>query len=259
MEPAKTKRGQYLSGQSTRTKILESAVKIIGSSGYHGLALRALASKSEVAHATVVYHFADKETLLREVILYWENALGLVNCSPDEYSQGVKLEGINFDTYEDLLLKLMYLAKRPDISDLLSLSSTLISEGSDPEYPAHNYIKRRHEMLFPHLVAVLRKSRSNDEIRYSSSTTAVAETLVTLWYGTALASKYLQDPAEVANLMSNFLAACICQTGFPPEKLLQFSDEVPTNLEDIYMQILHYVKNCGMAQYLKAPEESSCS
>lgn len=256
MEPGKTKRGKYLSGQSTRTNILEAAVKIIGSSGYHGLALRALATESKVAHATVVYHFVDKETLLTEVILYWEAALGLVNCSTNECNQSVELESITFDSYEDLLLRLMRLAKRPNISDILSLSCTLINEGSDPKHPARDYLKHRHEALLTRLVSVLHKSRSSDELHYSNPTETVAETLVTLWYGTALASKYLKDPSEVTNLMSNFLAACICQTGFPPEKLLQFCDEVPNELEDIYVQILRYVKSCSTTQYTKPPEDT---
>lgn len=168
MEPGKTKRGKYLSGQSTRTNILEAAVKIIGSSGYHGLALRALATESKVAHATVVYHFVDKETLLTEVILYWEAALGLVNCSTNECNQSVELESITFDSYEDLLLRLMRLAKRPNISDILSLSCTLINEGSDPKHPARDYLKHRHEALLTRLVSVLHKSRSSDELHYSN-------------------------------------------------------------------------------------------
>lgn len=254
MEPAKTKRGKYLSGQSTRTKILEAAVKIIGSSGYHGLALRALATTSGVAHATVVYHFSDKETLLREVIEYWEGALGLVKCSHDKPFQKLRLEGATFNSYSELLIKLMFLAKRLDINDILSLSSTLISEGSDPSYPAHSYIKRRHEVLMPHLVRVLRDARNNKEIRYRSSSSTIAETLVALWYGTALASKYVQGSEEVSNLMSNFLAACICQTGFPPEKLLHLCNDLPNSLDDIYVQVLRHVRNCGLSQSKRITE-----
>lgn len=105
--------------------------------------------------------------------------------------------------------------------------------------------------LFPSYTNPVRATNSTTVI-----TETVAETLVTLWYGTALASKYLKDPSEVTNLMSNFLAACICQTGFPPEKLLQFCDEVPNELEDIYVQILRYVKSCSTTQHTKAPEDT---
>lgn len=57
-------------GSQTRTTILLEAAKLFASEGYSAVSMRDVANKVGVTPANLYYHFADKETLVRETLAH---------------------------------------------------------------------------------------------------------------------------------------------------------------------------------------------
>lgn len=81
--------------RSTKTKILESALKLFSEKGYLGATTREIAKEAAVAEVTLFRHFATKEKLLQEVFNNYSFLPELKNFLPEvshlEYRDALSL------------------------------------------------------------------------------------------------------------------------------------------------------------------------
>lgn len=237
------KRGAYSVGQNTRAAVIAAAAEIVSTVGYHGLSLRDLASKVGISHGTVVYHFPNKEALIRALVVYWETELGFVSCSIDEENTTLTLHEMRLTTYNDILLRLMELTKIPNARDILRLTSIFIAEGASPSHPAHEYMVKRHKLFIQHLTETAEEGRAAGIFHYDGSTRELANTVAALWYGQTLAARYAETSDDVANMISGFLAACLYHSGLSSAAVMQLSENVPNSMGDVYLKMMRQLSS----------------
>jgi AcrR family transcriptional regulator len=61
-------RGRYAKSGETRERILAAALKVAGSSGFHGASVAAIADEAGVAIGNLSYHFGSRDELLYELM-----------------------------------------------------------------------------------------------------------------------------------------------------------------------------------------------
>lgn len=125
-------RGQYAKTNARRREIIDAAVEVFSSGGYHKGSLRDVADKVGLSQAGLLHHYPSKDNLL-EAVLAWrdEDARAFLGTPAPE---GV-----------DLLRGLVRLAEyNASTPDLVELHVILTAEGASVDHPLHDYFIRRH-------------------------------------------------------------------------------------------------------------------
>lgn len=238
-----TRRGEYSSSKFTRATILDAAAEILQLAGYHGISLRNIAEVAGVSHGTVLYHFPDRNILIRSLVADWEEALGFISCTLSDDGSELVLTGAKITSYQEILLRLMHLAKLPNIQRILQLTSTFITEGSNPKHPAHNYFANRHQLLIKLLEDTVKAGRREGIFTYSVSSRHLATTIATLWYGHTMAARYALTTDDLIAVISSFLAACLHHSGLSSTALMQLSAIVPNSIGDVYLETMRHLRD----------------
>lgn len=126
-------RGEYAKTARRRREIIAAAVDVFAESGFRDGALREVADRAGITHATIRYHFPTKVDLL-EAVLRWrdDEALAIGSASGPE---GV-------DVVHTWLAEI---ARNLATPALVELELTLAAEAISPEHPAHEYFRDRHD------------------------------------------------------------------------------------------------------------------
>src|SRR5262249_16227485 len=83
--------------QQAHQKVLQTAAELFAASGIDATSVDAIASASRVSKATIYKHWADKEALCLEVLIYVHR---LDEGPPDVDSGDLKADMVGFLTYE---------------------------------------------------------------------------------------------------------------------------------------------------------------
>ena len=87
-ETAAGSRGPYRTGIRRKEQIVSAAIEAFGEFGFAGSAIRSIAERVGVSHATLLQHFGSKEGLLMAVLQEWDRRTvedGLAELSGLEY------------------------------------------------------------------------------------------------------------------------------------------------------------------------------
>lgn len=125
-------RGPYSNGIARRQQIVEEAVTAFGRLGYNGASLRQIAERVGVSPAAINRHFASKEDLLAEVLLYWERQTAALHEPGDDglaYWAGYRA----------------VMEYHEEHRGLLALFLTVSAEATDEGYPGRDFIQKRYQ------------------------------------------------------------------------------------------------------------------
>ncbi len=103
-------------GQQTRERLLEAALQLFATHGYHGASMRQIAEAADVAVGGIYNHFRSKEEILVAVILAW-HPLQLIMPALAE-TEGTTLERFVYNATEQFLRTF---AERPELLRILMI------------------------------------------------------------------------------------------------------------------------------------------
>jgi AcrR family transcriptional regulator len=127
------RRGSYAKGVARRQEILESALDVIGRTGYRNASLKQIAEAVGVTPAALLHYFGSKEELFTEVLR-----------TRDEHDERDPRMHDPADAKEAFLDVIRHNAEVPGVVELFS---RLAVDAADPEHPAHRYFLDRSERL----------------------------------------------------------------------------------------------------------------
>ena len=120
MSAEKKKKGSYSVGLATREAILSAASDMVAEVGYHAMSLRDLARRVGISHPAVIYHFPNKETMIRQIMLRYEETVGVVEVDRNESDGSLIPKQLLITNLNDLGIVLMRLAAHPDAEKLMT-------------------------------------------------------------------------------------------------------------------------------------------
>lgn len=236
-------KGSYSVGIATREAILTSATALIAEVGYHGISLRDLARHVGISHPAVVYHFPNKETLIRAVIARWEEAYGAIDVEIDADTGELTIRGLKINSYRDLAICLMRLAKREDAETMLGLSAVVACEATAHDHPARDYFIARRQLILTFLSEQAEAARQEGALGFLIPAERMADMVLTFWQGTGLQSRYMVNSESPLDIIASFLATCIVQLKVTPDTLVEFSGHVSEDIADVYVRVMYFVRH----------------
>lgn len=243
MSEERKAKGSYSVGIATREAILKSATELIAEVGYHGISLRDLARRVGISHPAVVYHFPNKESLIRAVIVRWEDAYGAIDVEIDSETGELVIRGLKIESYRDLAICLMRLAKREDAETMLGLSAIVACEATAHDHPARDYIIARRRLIVQFLTEQAEKDRKEGVLGFVMPPENMADMILTFWQGTGLQSRYMVNSDSPLDIIASFLATCIVQLKVTPDALVEFSGHISEDIADVYVRVMYFVRH----------------
>lgn len=126
----------YAKTAARRQEIVDAAVEVFSSSGFHKGSLRDVADKVGLSQAGLLHHFPSKEHLL-QAVLAWRD-------DDAERRLGEPLpEGL--DLIRGLVALAGYNVRTPELIELHVIVS---AEGTSLEHPVHSYFVDRYARVF---------------------------------------------------------------------------------------------------------------
>jgi AcrR family transcriptional regulator len=176
-------RGPYRKTAETRSSILDAALEVFAESGFHSGSLRDVARKAGMSNAGVLHHFADKETLLSEML---------------DHRDEVDVEEVRRLTRdgESGLHALIELVRsnqaKPEIVRLYAILST---EATSLDHPAHEHFVTRYARTRDFVREAFESLKSVD--RLAPGITAESAAIGTIAMMDGLQTQWLIDPTAV--------------------------------------------------------------
>ncbi|KNY07962.1 TetR/AcrR family transcriptional regulator [Microbacterium sp. GCS4] len=127
------RRGSYAKGVARREEILQSALDVIGRSGYRNASLKQIAEGVGVTPAALLHYFGSKEELFTAVLR-----------ARDERDQ---LSPRLVDPLQAKAAFLDVVRHNAEVPGVVELFSRLSVDAGDPDHPAHEYFLERSERL----------------------------------------------------------------------------------------------------------------
>ncbi|WP_243076429.1 TetR/AcrR family transcriptional regulator [Microbacterium sp. SS28] len=163
-------KGTYAKGSARREEILATALQVIAEKGYHGTTLRGIGRELGVEPAHILYYFASREDLLREVIERWD-AVSLTEPEPDA------------DALEAFAAAIR---RNLSIRGIVHLYLAFAAEAIDVEHPAHAFFRDRFTSVVEELAATIAFGQEAGSIRPELDPDRTARQLVALADGLQL-------------------------------------------------------------------------
>jgi len=173
-------RGPYSNGVRRKAEIIDAAVRVFGSKGYGGSTLKEIADEVGVTTAAILRYFS-KEELLTEVLKYWDNH------QPDILGIAGGLSF--FRGFRELMF--FHLENR----GFLELFLTFITEATDPDHPAHQFLIERHARAIADMRSQLISAIELNEIPAMSTQMLDYESSAFCAMVDGLEIQWLLDPA----------------------------------------------------------------
>jgi AcrR family transcriptional regulator len=176
-------RGPYRKTAETRNSILDAALEVFAESGFHSGSLRDVARKVGMSNAGVLHHFADKETLLSEML---------------DHRDEVDVEEVRRLTRdgESGLHALIELVRsnqtKPEIVRLYAILST---EATSLDHPAHEHFVTRYARTRDFVREAFESLKSVG--RLAPGITAESAAIGTIAMMDGLQTQWLIDPTAV--------------------------------------------------------------
>src|SRR5436190_4227819 len=123
-------RGPYAGTAARKEEILRAAVEVFGSRGFRSGSLREIAERVDLTQAGLIHHFGSKIGLFMEVL--HTHALNAAEVQ------------LRLPFQEEILA---VVDDSESNRDYIRLFTTISSESTDPDHPAHKYFVDRYRQL----------------------------------------------------------------------------------------------------------------
>lgn len=167
-------RGEYAKSRARRQEIMEAAVEVFATVGYHKGSLRDVADRVGMSQAGLLHHFPSKEHLLAGVLTRRDDDARVLMGEPPP-------------TGTDLLRFLVDLAEyNAGHPQLVELHVILSGEGASAEHPLHDYFVQRYELVYTMIRDAFDEAAERGQLRDGVDPASAARTVIALMDGLQL-------------------------------------------------------------------------
>jgi len=186
--------GRYRKGVAKREAILDAALPVFGTVGFHGASLREIARQCGVSHQSLMHYFATKDELLMAVLRRRDERLRQ-----------------HFDDVGGMrLAELVELAEyNVDVPQVISLFITASAEATSGDHPAHDYYAEYYDRIIASTSAYLGVAERRGWLRDGFTAEAAARVVLAVQDGLQLQWLYRRDVVHVAELMRLVVASVL--------------------------------------------------
>jgi AcrR family transcriptional regulator len=174
-------RGEHDRTRGRRPEILDAALAVFSSSGFHGGSLRDIARRAGLSQAGLLHHFPSKEHLLRAVLARRDDVIRRQLGEPVP-------DGL------DLVRRLAALPAVTRTRELVRLHVITSAEGVMACHPVHGYVRQRQRSVLEMVSQALERAAAHGDLRGDVDCAGTARTLVALMDG--LQVQWLLDPEQ---------------------------------------------------------------
>ncbi|MEW1813329.1 TetR/AcrR family transcriptional regulator [Pseudarthrobacter phenanthrenivorans] len=186
-----TRFGTSAKGDERREQILTSAMKLLASEGYRNISLRMIGRTLGIEPAHVVYYYAGREELFRNVVERW-----------DDDSAGAFPALLKPSTTLDAYVQVI--RRNLKIPGIVHLYVTFAAEAAHRNHVAHNYFLSRFNNTRELLSAAIRYEQKSGRIGPLREPDREARKLIALADGLqlqALVDPSIDAPAYLASAL----------------------------------------------------------
>ena len=190
-------RGVYAKTRTRRREILEAAVEVFSSSGFHKGSLRDVAERVGLSQPGLLHHFPSKENLL-EAVLTWRD------------DQSRVLLGDPFPGGIDLLRGMVELARyNQGTPELVELHVMLSAEGTSHDHPLHQYFVDHYAEVFAMIDTAFRDAEAAGELKPGVECGSAARTLIALMDGLQVQWLLHREGVDMAGDLARYLQSLL--------------------------------------------------
>ncbi len=197
MTTTRRPRGQYAKTPARRQEIVEAAVEVFSSSGFHKGSLRDVADKVGLSQAGLLHHFPSKEHLLQAVLTWRDDESGARLGQP--MPQGV-----------DLLRGLVELAEyNASTPELVELHVIVSAEGTSGDHPIHDYFVDRYASVFEMIRGAFAHAEAHGQLKPGIDCASAARTVIALMDGLQVQWLLHRDEVDMAGDLRRYLQSLL--------------------------------------------------
>jgi AcrR family transcriptional regulator len=183
MTTSHRRRGEYAKTPARRQEIVDAAVEVFSSSGFHKGSLRDVAERVGLSQAGLLHHFPSKEHLLQAVLARRDDQSLTWLGEPQP-------EGV--DLLRALVKVTEYNAQTPE---LVELHVIVTAEGTSPDHPVHDYFVERYASLLGVIHRAFEAAEEQGALKPDVDCANAARTVIALMDG--LQVQWLLQPQVV--------------------------------------------------------------
>jgi AcrR family transcriptional regulator len=186
-------RGEYAKSAGRRQEIIEAAVEVFATVGYHKGSLRDVADRVGMSQAGLLHHFRSKEYLL-QAVLTWrdDDARALLGEPPPTGT----------DFLRGLVDLATYNSGRPQ---LVELHVILSGEGASVEHPLHEYFVQRYERVYHLIRDAFVEADERGQLREGIDSSSAARAVIALLDGLQLQWLLHREDVDMAADLRRYL------------------------------------------------------
>jgi AcrR family transcriptional regulator len=183
MTTSHRRRGEYAKTRARRQEIVDAAVEVFSSSGFHKGSLRDVAERVGLSQAGLLHHFPSKEHLLQAVLARRDDQSLTWLGEPQP-------EGV--DLLRALVKVTEYNAQTPE---LVELHVIVTAEGTSPDHPVHDYFVERYASVLGVIHKAFQAAEEQGDLKPDVDCANAARTVIALMDG--LQVQWLLQPQVV--------------------------------------------------------------
>jgi AcrR family transcriptional regulator len=186
-------RGEYAKSRGRRQEIMDAAVEVFATVGYHKGSLRDVADRVGMSQAGLLHHFPSKEHLLQGVLTRRDEDARALMGEP---------RPIGTDLLRFLVDLAKYNARHPQ---LVELHVILSGEGASAEHPLHDYFVQRYEVVYTLFRDAFDEAAERGQLREGVEPASAARTVIALLDGLQLQWLLHREGVDMAADLRRYL------------------------------------------------------
>jgi len=190
-------RGEYAKTRARRQEILDAAVEVFSSAGFHKGSLRDVADRVGLSQAGLLHHFPSKEHLL-QAVLTWRDDNARVRLG-EPLPEGI-----------DMLRGMVNLAEyNASTPELVELHVILSAEGTSADHPIHDYFVGRYALVFDMIRAAFEDAQARNQLQPGVDCASAARTLIALMDGLQVQWLLHRDEVDMAGDLRRYVQSLL--------------------------------------------------
>jgi AcrR family transcriptional regulator len=190
-------RGEYAKTRARRQEILEAAIEVFSSAGFHKGSLRDVADRVGLSQAGLLHHFPSKEHLLQAVLALRDDDARVRLGEPLP-------EGI--DMLRGMVELAQYNASTPE---LVELHVILSAEGTSADHPIHDYFVTRYGLVFDMIREAFEHAEAQGQLTPGVDCASAARTLIALMDGLQVQWLLHRDEVDMAGDLRRYVQSLL--------------------------------------------------
>jgi AcrR family transcriptional regulator len=190
-------RGEYAKTPARRQEIIDAAIAVFSSAGFHKGSLRHVADRVNLSQAGLLHHFPSKEHLL-QAVLDWRDDEARVRFG-EPMPAGV-------DLLRDLIALAEYNASTPD---LVELHVILSAEGTAADHPLHDYFVTRYAAVFDMICTAIAQANAQGHLKQGVDCASAARTVIALMDGLQVQWLLHRDEVDMAGDLRAYIQSLL--------------------------------------------------